>query len=130
MNHEDSQTEKGKQCFIKKIVGMSEGRWASQAYKACRNSSQWQKEVKRWKVRGGMEAEWQELGFNGMKNKIEEKGHQEWRNVMERKSTLRWYRSKERIGREEWHQRDWAGKLLFKAKSGTLEVSDNIQNII
>ena len=54
--------EKGKLCFMKKIERMNEGRWASQAYKACRNNSQWQREVERWKVRGGIEVGWQEMG--------------------------------------------------------------------
>ena len=108
---------------MKKIESMNEDRWARQVYKACRNSSQWQREVERWKGRGGMEAGWQEMGVKEIKSKIEENGHQEWRNGVEGKSTLRWYRGKERIGREDWYQGDWASKLLFKARSGTLEVN-------
>ncbi|MPC88944.1 hypothetical protein E2C01_083869 [Portunus trituberculatus] len=47
---------------------------------------------------------------------------------MEIKSTLRWYRNKEKIGREEWYQGDWTGKLLSKARSGTLEVNGRNRN--
>lgn len=42
---------------------------------------------------------------------------------METKSTLRWYRNKKRIGKEEWSTGDWGSKLLFKARSVTLEVN-------
>ena len=70
-----------------------------------------------------METEWPEMRIKEIKTRIEENGHQEWRNSMETKSTLKWYRSKEKIGREKWYQGDWGGKLLFKTRSGTLEVN-------
>ena len=48
---------------------------------------------------------------------------------MERRSTLKWYKGKERICREEWYQGDWPGKLLFKTRSGTLEIRGRNRDI-
>ena len=103
-------------------------KWASQIYKACKKS-QWQREVGRLRTRRGMETEWQEIGVKEIKNKTEVNGYQDWKKGMEGKSTLRWYRNKKMIGREEWYQGDWAGKLLFKARSDTLELNGRNRDV-
>jgi len=114
---------------MKKIETMRETRWASQVYKACSDRSPWRREMERWKVKEGVDGRWQEFGEKEIKKKIEENGHQEWRNGMETKSTLRWYKGKEKLRREEWYAGDWGGKLLFKARSGTLEVNGRKREI-
>ena len=58
-----------------------------------------------------------------IKKKVKENGYEEWKNGMEGKSTLRWYKSKTNIKKEDWYKGNWGGKLLFKARSGTLEVN-------
>ena len=42
---------------------------------------------------------------------------------METKSTLKWYSRKLQPERINWHVGDWGSKLLFKARTGTLEVN-------
>ena len=58
-----------------------------------------------------------------MKKEVEEKGLRRWREGMERKSSLRYYRSKKKPGYERAYDGSIGGELLFKARSGSLEVN-------
>ena len=58
-----------------------------------------------------------------IKNKIKEEGYEAWRRGIEAKSTLKWYKGKLEIRKEDMYDGDWGGKLLFKARSGSLEVN-------
>ena len=48
---------------------------------------------------------------------------------MEKKSSLKWYSRKQKPGRIEWHVGDWGSKLLFKARTGTLDLNGRNRNV-
>ena len=41
---------------------------------------------------------------------------------------MKWYSGKEEIRKEDWYHGEWASKLLFRARSGTLEVDGRNRN--
>ena len=68
----------------------------------------------------GME---QDMEIIDIKKKIENNGLVKWQEGMARKSTLQWYRWKQKPEGVTWHVGDWGSKLLYKARTGTLEVN-------
>ena len=108
---------------MKKLENMDEKRWAKRVHITCKTQSAWFRELERWKSKEEISDTWQDIGVKEIKRKIEENVLKEWKKGMETKITLRWYKNMESIGREEWYMGDWGGKLLFKVRSGTLELN-------
>ena len=88
-----------------------------------RPGSTWRREVNRWKRKENLEEEWSRLKMRDISRRIEDNGWRRWRSGIEKKSTLKWYSRKQKPGRIEWHVGDWGSKLLFKARTGTLELN-------
>ena len=114
---------KGKLGFLKKIESMNEERWAKKVMEEGRTGSSWKRETTRWKRRENLEEDWNNKGFKKVKKKqVEDNGLSRWKAGMREKSTLKWYRRKQKPEGISWHVGDWGSKLLFKARSGILEV--------
>jgi hypothetical protein len=58
-----------------------------------------------------------------IRNKIRERAQLEWEAGVGRKVTLGLYRNKERPKMEEFYDGRWSSMLLFKARTGSLEVN-------
>ena len=58
-----------------------------------------------------------------VEEKVKNKGCIKWKEAMEDKETLHWYKSKEKPRWENYYDGSWEAKLLFKAKSESLEVN-------
>ncbi|KAG0722019.1 hypothetical protein GWK47_045250 [Chionoecetes opilio] len=114
---------KGKLVFHKKIERLSDDRWAKKISQENRSSSTWKKELERWKRRETVGEEWNRMEIIDIKKKIENNGLVKWQEGMARKSTLQWYRWKQKPEGVTWHVGDWGSKLLYKARTGTLEVN-------
>ena len=112
---------KGKLCFTKKIEKMNDERWAKKIYNACRNKSHWNREIEKWKRREGIETEWPEMRIKEIKTRIEENGHTpriEKRHGNEEHVEMVQKQGVDRQRGVVAYQGDWAGKLLFKTRSG------------
>ncbi len=70
-----------------------------------------------------MREEWNEMEIRDVKKKVERNGVDRWQEGMSGKSSLKWYARKQKPEGVAWHVGDWGSKLLFKARSGTLEVN-------
>ena len=57
---------------------------------------------------------------------VQKKGIQVWKQGIDKKKSLRWYKEKEKPRKENFYNGDWEAKLLFKARSNTLEVNSRI----
>ena len=114
---------KGKLSFMKKMEGLGEERWAKKIIMEDRPGSTWRREMSRWKKRENLEDDWNRLTVKDINRKIEANGLRRWRTGMERKPTLKWYTRKQKPEKIGWHTGDWGSRLLFKARSGTLEVN-------
>ncbi|KAG0722788.1 hypothetical protein GWK47_043887 [Chionoecetes opilio] len=114
---------KGKLVFHKKIERLSDDRWAKKISQENRSSSTWKKELERWKRRETVGEEWNRMEIIDIKKKIENNGLVKWQEGMARKSTLQWCRWKQKPEGVTWHVGDWGSKLLYKARTGTLEVN-------
>ena len=120
---------KSKLYFAKKIERMRETRITRRVYEESKRKSQWCKDIERWKNKLQIQEGWTELTTREINKKIEELGYREWREGIERKSTLTWYGGKTEIRKEDWYCGDWESKLLFKTRSGTLEVNGRNREI-
>ena len=114
---------KGKLIFIKRLEDLEEDRWAKKVIMEEKAGSTWRKEIKRWKRRENLEDDWNRIKVKDIKRRIETNGRDRWRAGLVRKSTLKWYSRKQQPERIDWHVGDWGSKLLFKARTGTLEVN-------
>ena len=59
----------------------------------------------------------------GIENIIKLRGLVIWQENMDTKDSLRYYKNKEKSHKESFYNGDWGGKLLFKARSDTLELN-------
>ena len=107
--------------FMKKVEGLSEERWAKKVLTQ-EGTSTWSKEISRWKKRENLENDWANMETKDIKKHIANNGLNKWQAGAAGKSSLKWYRKKQKPEKENWYQGDWGGKLLFKARSGTLEI--------
>ena len=114
---------KGKLGFLKKIEESSGERWAKRVMLENRRESTWSKETERWKRRENLRDVWNETNIKGIKKKIEENGLAKWQEGTNRKATLKWYKRKQRPEGVAWHVGDVGSKLLYKARTRTLEVN-------
>ena len=108
---------------MKKIENLEHERWAKKIYTERRWRSGWRQEVERWKDREQLRDGWNDMNCKTIKLKVQENGKQKWKEGMERKSTLKWYMRKEDPEAITWHKGDSGSKLLFKARTNTLEVN-------
>ena len=97
---------KGKLTFIKRVEGL-EDRWAKKVMMKNRPGSMWRKEIKRWKRKENLEADWDRLKVKDIKKRIETNGRYRWRTGIEKKSTLKWYTRKQQPEKINWHVGDW-----------------------
>ena len=114
---------KGKLGFLKKVEAFEGDRWAKKVLQENRTESTWQKELERWKRRENMSDRWRDTSFKETKRRIEKNGQDKWREGINRKTTLQWYSRKDKPEAVTWHTGDWGSRLLFKARTGTLEVN-------
>ena len=61
---------------------------------------------------------------NEIKKEIQKKGVDKWKENMRKKNSLRWYKIKEKPKRENIYDGSWESKLLFKARTDSLEVNE------
>ena len=105
------------------VSGLNERNWAGYVFRVC-DKSVWHKEVKRIERKYNMQNVYESQNVKScVKKKIREKGQQVWENGMNRKSTLNVYKNKKNPCVEEFYVSDWRSKLLFKARTGSLEVN-------
>lgn len=131
-----------------RLERMDECRLAKQVYVSEFGRSRWEKkcvrEVKKcgllrvcqvrpgnenvcgWKVVNecGQGLGWNVVKWNGViEKRVREYGLSKWKRGMEEKSSLEWYKCKECPKYESWYDGSMGGVLLFKARSGSLEVA-------
>lgn len=114
---------KGKIAFIKKIESLGADRWARRVLEENGAKSTWKKEVERWKSKEQLTEDWEDMRIKDIKKKIRANGLNRWKAGMEGKSTLKWYKRKQKPEGVTWHWGDWGSKLLYKARTGTLELN-------
>ena len=61
--------------------------------------------------------------YNNIDKIIKNKGCNKWKQGMENKSTLRYFKEKVKPERELFYYGSWEAKLLFKARSDSLELN-------
>ena len=61
---------------------------------------------------------------NVIKKEIQKKGVEKWKDNMRRKNSLRWYKIKEKPKRENMYDGSWESRLLFKARTDSLEINE------
>ena len=113
---------KGKFGFVKKIKEMKEGRWAKKILEEGRRDTTLKREIDKWSMRENIGDGWNNMSLKDIKKKIEGNGLERWTAGMREKSSMKWYRRKQKPEEIRWHVGDWGSKLLFKARTGTLEV--------
>jgi len=134
---------KSKLKYKRRLECMDEQRWVKKIFNWVGGQGKWNQECRRYddkiglnwdqkKTRWGqcrteeekksVERDW----VREIENKVREQGCREWRSQLHRKSTLRFYRSKEKPSWENFYDGSWGSKLLFKARSGSLEVNGRV----
>ena len=107
---------------LQELSNRDEMSWAGYLYKL--EGSDWAKEIRR------IERKYELDRLYGAENsrvlverRITEHGQIEWERGLNSKSTLRFYRNKKAPRREEFYDGSYEGKLLFRARAGSLEVN-------
>jgi hypothetical protein len=110
--------------FKARLLKMEECMWPKQVFDTWVNSK-WKKSLGRIdriyglnEVLYGMENAKKEI-----KKKIFEKAQSEWEEGVQKKSTLSLYSRKKEPRMEDIYDGSWASSLLFKARTGSLEVN-------
>lgn len=120
---------KGKLGYAKKLETMEDERWAKILMKENEVVTSGKKEIRRWKRRENVEENWENMGYMEVKKAIEKNGRSRWEEGVKEKTSLTWYARKEKPEGIKWHDGDWGSKLLFKARTGTLEVKGRNRDI-
>ena len=109
-----------------KLMGMNDNSWAGYMYREYRNS-EWHREIRKIERKYGLEDVYGGVNTKGnIKNNILMKGQIEWERGVESKTTLNVYKNKREPGTECFYKGDMASRLLFKARTGSLEVNGRI----
>ena len=138
---------KSKLRFKIRIERMDENRWVKKVSQSAGSGSRWMRECskivekcglfKRWNPNGEGINEWclaYSSGDEGtydekewrtlISAKVKEFGLVKWRRGIEGKQTLARYSLKVAPRRENFYDGSWGSSLLFKARSGALELND------
>ena len=138
---------KSKLRFKIRIERMNEERWVKIVSMETGKGSKWLKDCastadrggffKSWEINSRGSNEWHLSDTVGDRNvydekkwksvisaRIEEYGLEKWRRGIEGKSSLLGYGMKKCPKREDFYDGSWTSSLLFKARSGSLEIND------
>jgi hypothetical protein len=109
--------------YYSKLKNGVTGSWAEVIGQSA-DRSRWRNEIKRY-MRGYQIEEnmlQQEDGKKVIRTKILQKSQTEWERVVGERSTLRIYKNKPAPGEEKFYDGSLSAALLFKARTGSLEV--------
>ena len=119
----EERVSKMKLKYKVKLHGLGENNWAGYVFRECQGTT-WHKEIKslerKYDLRNVYESENAKVCVD---RGVRAKWQQIWENGVNRKSTLSVYKHKKHPCVEELYEGDWKSQLLFKARSGSLEVN-------
>ena len=87
-------------------------------------ASGWRKELRRIDKRYNLENAYHQNNYKEtIKRMIIGKSQEEWEEGIRKKSTLQMYSNKKRPAMEKFYDGSWGSKLLFGARTGSLEIN-------
>lgn len=137
---------KGKMRYKIRLEKMPSNRWASKVYRMVGIRSTWILNCASIVRKCGLHRRWTNMEWNNkeweitlspgdetlystdrwkgfINDKVQEYGLNKWRRGIEKKSTLHMYGKKVKPNKELFYNGDWGSSLLFKARSGSLELN-------
>ena len=107
---------------LEEVCQGNEDTWIAFVYRM--TSQEWVKEVNRIDRKYSLREFYQE---EGKRKKVGRAicmyGQREWERGIEKKTTLRFYRNKKEPIKEDFYDGSYEGKLLFRARTGSLELN-------